>query len=150
MGIIRGVSEAHYTLYSYNSGYNANGTAIRWSLTDSAPARVAEYRFDEYAYSGQVGEVRDSSGNARHGVRAGSATSNASGAVCRALDVPANSSATVSGADTQEVYAVRSDRAGGRDQYLCVCGREPAELDRLDRRQVAFMGYWRRGVSMAS
>jgi MSHA biogenesis protein MshQ len=107
------VSAADYTLYSYNSGYNANGTAIRWSLTDSAPARVAEYRFDEYAYSGQVGEVRDSSGNARHGVRAGSATSNASGAVCRALDVPANSSATVSGADTQvNVAGAMGARAG--------------------------------------
>ena len=107
------VSAGDYTLYSFNSGYNANGTAIRWSLTDSAPARVAEYRFDEYAYSGQVGEVRDSSGNARHGVRAGSATSNASGAVCRALDVPANSSATVSGADTQvNVAGAMGARAG--------------------------------------
>jgi MSHA biogenesis protein MshQ len=77
------VSSADYTLYSFNSGYNANGTAIRWSVPSTAAARVAEYRFDEYAWTGKVGEVADSSGNGHNGVRVGSAASTASGYVCR-------------------------------------------------------------------
>lgn len=94
------VSASDYTLYSFNSGYNANGSAIRWSLTNTDPARVAEYRFDEYGYTGRVGEVRDSSGNSRHGLRIADASSNASGRVCRALDVPANTDSSIDGADT--------------------------------------------------
>ncbi len=65
------VSNSDYTMYAFNSGYNANGTAIRWFIPSGADARVAEYRFDEYGYSGVVGEVRDSSGNARHGCARG-------------------------------------------------------------------------------
>ena len=94
------VSGSDYTMYSFNSGYNANGTAIRWVVPSTAAARVAEYRFDEYAYTGAVGEVADSSGNGHGGLRVGSAASNASGYVCRGLDVPANTSATVSAVDT--------------------------------------------------
>jgi MSHA biogenesis protein MshQ len=94
------VSSSDYTLYSYNSGYNANGSAVRWSLTNTDPARVAEYRFDEYAYTGRVGEVRDSSGNARHGLRIEDAASHASGRVCRALEVPANTDSSIDGVDT--------------------------------------------------
>lgn len=95
------VSGTDYTLYSYNSGYNANGSAIRWSVASTTPTRQAEYRFDEYGYSGTIGEVRDSSGNARHGVRVGSATTTASGQVCRALDIASNTSATTrTAADT--------------------------------------------------
>jgi MSHA biogenesis protein MshQ len=94
------VSNADYTMYAFNSGYNANGTAIRWFVPSGAVTRVAEYRFDEYTYSGRVGEVTDSSGNGRNGVRVGAAASGASGYVCRRLDVPANTSSTSSGADT--------------------------------------------------
>lgn len=94
------VSTTDHTLYSFNSGYNANGTAIRWYVPSGAPARVAEYRFDEFSYSGLVGEVLDVSGNVHHGVRVGDTSSNASGQVCRAIDVPRNTNATRSGVDT--------------------------------------------------
>ncbi len=94
------VSGSDYTMYSFNSGYNANGTAIRWVVPSTAAARVAEYRFDEYGYTGAVGEVADSSGNGHGGLRVGSAASSASGYVCRGLDVPANTSATTSAVDT--------------------------------------------------
>jgi MSHA biogenesis protein MshQ len=96
------VNTTDYTLYSYNSGYNANGSAIRWLLASSigASSKVAEYRFDELAWTGKVGEVLDTSGNGYGGVRVGTASSVTPGVVCRALDVPANTNATVAGVDT--------------------------------------------------
>ncbi len=94
------VSTSDYTLYSYNSGYNANGSAIRWFIPSGTPVRLAEYRMDEYSWAGTVGEVTDSSGNGHSGVRVGSATTVATGKVCRALDVPANTTNTISAVDT--------------------------------------------------
>ncbi len=94
------VDAGDYTLYSYNSGYNANGSAIRWYQPSGDPSRQAEYRFDEYSYSGRIGEVADSSGMDNHGVRVGSASTVANGRVCRALSIPANSSASSSGVDS--------------------------------------------------
>ena len=35
------LSSTDYTLYSYNSGYNANGSAIRWFIPSGVPSRVA-------------------------------------------------------------------------------------------------------------
>ncbi len=89
-----------YTQYSYNSGYNANGSAIRWFLANGTPTRRAEYRFDEYSYSGRVGEVLDSSSNSNNGVRVGTATTVAGGYVCRGLSIPANTTSTSSAVDT--------------------------------------------------
>ena len=95
------VSSSDYTLYSYNSGYNANGSAVRWFIPSGAPVRVAEYRLDEYSYNGTVGEVIDSSGNGHNGVRVGNVATVATGQVCRALDVPANTNAsTIAAVDT--------------------------------------------------
>jgi MSHA biogenesis protein MshQ len=94
------VSNADYTLYSYNSGYNANGTAIRWFIPSGTPARLAEYRMDEFSWTGRVGEVADSAGNGNNGVRVGSATTIATGKVCRAMDVPANTSSAIAAVDT--------------------------------------------------
>ena len=94
------LSNTDYTLYSYNSGYNANGSAIRWFIPSGAPARIAEYRMDEYSWNGTVGEVADSSGNAQNGTRVGSATTVSTGQVCRALDVPANTTTAISAVDT--------------------------------------------------
>ena len=94
------VSASDYTLYSYNSGYNANGSAIRWFIPSGAPARLAEYRMDEYAWSGHVGEVVDSSGNSNNGVRVGSAQTVSTGHVCRAEDIPANTTTASSAVDT--------------------------------------------------
>jgi MSHA biogenesis protein MshQ len=94
------ISSSDYTLYSYDSGYNANGSAIRWFIPSGAPARLAEYRMDEYAWAGKVGEVADSSGNSNNGVRVGSAQTVANGHVCRAEDIPANTNTTISAIDT--------------------------------------------------
>jgi MSHA biogenesis protein MshQ len=94
------VSASDYTLYSYNSGYNANGSAIRWFVPSGTPTRMAEYRMDEYSYAGNTGEVADSTGNGYGGVRVGSAASHASGYVCRAVDIPANTTTAISAIDT--------------------------------------------------
>lgn len=93
------VSAADFTQYSYNSGYNANGTAIRWG-PPVAGSWVADYRFDEYSYSGLIGEVKDSSANGYHGVVVGSATTTATGYVCRGISIPANTTTSSSAVDT--------------------------------------------------
>lgn len=94
------LSNTDYTLYSFNSGYNANGSAIRWFIPSGAPARLAEYRMDEYAWNGTVGEVTDSSGNSHSGTRVGTATTVATGQVCRALDIAANTTTAIAAVDT--------------------------------------------------
>lgn len=94
------VTSSDYTQYSYNSGYNANGSAIRWFVPSGTPSRRAEYRFDEYSYSGRVGETLDSSGNNNNGVRVGSANTVAGGYVCRGLGIAAESSSTSNAVDT--------------------------------------------------
>lgn len=94
------VSSSDYTQYSYNSGYNANGSAIRWFIPSGTPTRMAEYRFDEYSYSGRVGEVVDSTGNGNNGVRVGSATTVAGGYVCRGLSIPADTTSASQAVDT--------------------------------------------------
>jgi MSHA biogenesis protein MshQ len=94
------VGSGDYTLYLYNSGYNANGSAIRWFVPNGAATRVAEYRFDEYGWNGALGEVTDATGHGYGGVRLGSASPVAGGVVCRALDVPANTNSTSAGVDT--------------------------------------------------
>lgn len=105
------VSASDYTLYSYNSGYNANGSAIRWFIPSGTPTRLAEYRMDEYSYAGNTGEVSDYTGNGYGGVRVGSASSDASGYVCRAVNIPANTDTSISAIDT----TVDVDSALGAD-----------------------------------
>lgn len=105
------VSATDYTLYSYNSGYNANGSAIRWFVPSGTPTRLAEYRMDEYSYAGNTGEVSDFTGNGYGGVRVGSAASNAGGYVCRAVDIPANTTTAISAIDT----SIDVDSALGAD-----------------------------------
>ncbi|MEY4910087.1 MAG: hypothetical protein RL260_3805, partial [Pseudomonadota bacterium] len=94
------LSTTDYTLYGFKTTYNASGTAIRWSIPNPLPNKVAEFRFDELAWNGAVGEVIDSSGNNNNGVRAGTATNVANGYVCRALSVPANANNTIAGVDS--------------------------------------------------
>lgn len=105
------VSNSDYTLYSFDSGYNANGAAIRWFIPSGSPTRLAEYRMDEYSYSGNIGEVTDFTGNGYGGVRVGSAASHASGYVCRGVDIPANTTTAISAIDT----SIDVDSALGSD-----------------------------------
>ncbi|RZI97901.1 MAG: LamG domain-containing protein, partial [Rubrivivax sp.] len=94
------ISSTDTTQYSYNSGYNANGSAIRWFVPNGTPTRRAEYRFDEYSYTGRVGEVLDSTTNSNNGVRVGTASTVAGGYVCRGLSVPANTTSASHAVDT--------------------------------------------------
>ncbi|MFZ2990894.1 DUF6701 domain-containing protein, partial [Ideonella sp.] len=95
------VSNSDYTLYAYKSGYNANGTAIRWFKPSGTPVRLAEYRMDEYSWNGSSAEVRDSTGNGFNGVRVGNSTAtSAGGYICRTLDVPANTNSSINAVDT--------------------------------------------------
>lgn len=94
------VSSSDTTQYSYNSGYNANGSAIRWFVPNGTPTRRAEYRFDEWNYSGRVGEVADSSGNSNNGVRVGNAATSATAKVCRSLSIPADTTSASHAVDT--------------------------------------------------
>lgn len=61
---------------------------------------VAEYLFEESSYNGTHGEVKDTSGSKRHGTMLGGVASTASGRVCRGMQVPQNTSATVQAFDT--------------------------------------------------
>lgn len=94
------ISASDYTQYSYNSGYNANGSAIRWFIPSGTAARKAEYRMDEYSWNGTVGEVTDSSGNGQNGTAVGSVSTVSTGKVCRALDVPLNTTTAIAAVDT--------------------------------------------------
>ncbi|KQV46255.1 hypothetical protein ASC95_27015 [Pelomonas sp. Root1217] len=94
------VSSSDTTQYSYNSGYNANGSAIRWFVPNGTPTRRAEYRFDEWNYSGRVGEVADSSGNSNNGVRVGNAATSATAKVCRSLSIPTDTTSASHAVDT--------------------------------------------------
>jgi len=112
IGVQRSTSD--YTLYSYNSGYNLSNSAIRWYIPSSASARIAEYRMDEDAWNGTLNEVADTTLNGHNGIRVGSATTVASGKVCRALDVPSNTTAAaISAVDTAlDVDAAIGNTAG--------------------------------------
>ena len=61
---------------------------------------VAEYLFEEGSYNGTQGEVKDTSGSKRHGTMRGGVASTPSGRVCRGMQVPQNTSATVQAFDT--------------------------------------------------
>ena len=58
------------------------------------PAPIASYRFEEGAWApGTAGQVTDASGMGRPGSSLGNAQPTTNGKVCRALDIPANTSA---------------------------------------------------------
>lgn len=61
---------------------------------------VAEYLFEENSYNGTHGEVKDTSGGKHHGTMLGGVASTASGRICRGMQVPQNTSATVQAFDT--------------------------------------------------
>lgn len=61
---------------------------------------MAEYLFEETSYNGTHGEVKDNSGNKRHGTMIGGVSSTASGRVCRGMQVPQNTNGTIQAFDT--------------------------------------------------
>jgi len=69
-------------------------------LPAQAATLIAEYRFEEASWNGTAGEIIDSSGNGRHGVRVGTAAPTASGKVCRGADIPTNTSNATSAVNT--------------------------------------------------
>lgn len=89
------VSTADYDVPGF--GLPVNNSAIKFYI----PRPVAEYRMEQSLWNGTASEVIDSSGNARHGVRLGTANTIASGRVCRGADIPSNTTlAAVAGIQT--------------------------------------------------
>lgn len=70
-------------------GFPANNSAIKFFI----PRPVAEYRMEQPSWNGTAGEVRDTSGNGRNGVRVGSAQTTAAGFACRGAAIPSNNNA---------------------------------------------------------
>lgn len=58
------------------------------------PEPLAEYRFDEFSWNGTTGEVIDSSENNHNGTAVGGITT-VPGKICRAADIPSNTSASI-------------------------------------------------------
>lgn len=80
-------------------GLPTNNSAIKFYI----PRPVAEYRMEQPAWNGTAGEVIDSSGNGRHGVRLGT-TNTTDGRVCRGANIPADPA----GAELATVNGVRT------------------------------------------
>jgi MSHA biogenesis protein MshQ len=70
-------------------GFPAVNSAIRFSI----PKPIAEYRMQQNSWNSVAGEVLDTSGNNRHGVRVGSAQTIAGGYICRGANIPSNANA---------------------------------------------------------
>ena len=93
------LSTSDYQVLSFGASSEPPAyTAISFHI----PAPVASYAFDEGAWAtGTAGQVLDSSGFGRPGMSLGNAESTSGGKVCRALDIPANTSgATVDAVKT--------------------------------------------------
>lgn len=86
------LTTADYTLYSYNQTFidPTNGTAILWYPANQLAAKGAGYNFDEAAWTGTAGEIKDNSGNNRNASKTGAAASIAAGKVCRGGSFTAN------------------------------------------------------------
>ena len=113
------VDSGDYTQYSYNSGYNAAGSAIRWFIPSSDPVKLAEYRLDEFSWNGTVNEVMDATGNGHSGVRANANVSTtATGFVCRALTVPADTTTATNAVNTSLSVSSAVGKAGSVSMYV--------------------------------
>ncbi|QAU34277.1 DUF6701 domain-containing protein [Janthinobacterium sp. 17J80-10] len=90
------VSTTDSTLYSFNQIFidPVAGSAILWYPANQLAGKGAEYRFDEGAWNGTAGEIKDSSGNGQDAVRVGAAASSANGKICRGGSFTSNNSAT--------------------------------------------------------
>jgi MSHA biogenesis protein MshQ len=79
--------------------YRAGGVSLPAACSKTG-ALVAEYRFEQSTYNGTAGEVLDSSGNKRHGQMVGSASSTASGKICRGILIPKNLTSSIDAFNT--------------------------------------------------
>lgn len=91
------LSNTDYTQYSYNQQFidTANGTAILWYPANQLATKSAEYRFDESAWTGVAGEIKDTSGNSQDASRVGAAANVANGKLCRGGGFTSNTSNTI-------------------------------------------------------
>ncbi len=94
-----------FTQYAYNQNFidTTVGTAVLWYPANQLATKSAEYRFDEGAWTGGAGEIKDTSGNSQHASRVGLAASVApglfpGGKLCRGGSFPLNTLNTVIGA----------------------------------------------------
>lgn len=74
-----------YTQYAYNQNFidTTVGTTILWYPANQLAGKAAEYRFDEGAWIGTAGEIKDTSGNISDASRLGAVTNIAGGKLCR-------------------------------------------------------------------
>lgn len=79
------LSTTDYTQFAYNQNFidTAVGTAILWYPANQLAAKSAEYRFDESAWLGVSGEIKDTSGNAQHASKVGLSSNISAGKLCR-------------------------------------------------------------------
>ncbi len=79
------LTTADYTQYAFNQQFidTTLGTTILWYPANQLAAKSAEYRFDEGAWTGVAGEIKDTSGNLKNASRIGNAANVAAGKLCR-------------------------------------------------------------------
>ncbi|MEO7107197.1 MAG: DUF6701 domain-containing protein, partial [Rhodoferax sp.] len=96
------LTSADYTQYAYDQTFidTTVGTSILWYPANQLATKTAEYRFDESAWLGTAGEIKDTSGNSQDASRIGLATSVdpgffPGGKLCRGGSFPNNTSNTL-------------------------------------------------------
>jgi MSHA biogenesis protein MshQ len=100
------LTTADFTQYAYNQNFidTTVGTSVLWYPANQLTTKTAEYRFDESAWTGVAGEVKDTSGNSQHASRVGLAASVAAppafpgGKLCRGGSFSLNTLNTLIGA----------------------------------------------------
>ena len=99
------LSTTDYTQYAYNQNFidTAVGTSVLWYPANQLAAKAAEYRFDEGAWIGTAGEIKDTSGNSRDASLLGNAASVAGGKLCRGGSFTNNTLATTIDAVTTPI-----------------------------------------------
>ncbi len=88
------LSNTDYTQFAFNQNFidTTFGTSILWYPANQLAAKGAEYRFDEGAWTGAAGEIRDTSGNSQNANRLGAVTNVTAGKLCRGGSFTANTS----------------------------------------------------------
>lgn len=88
------ISTTDYTQYAFNQAFidTTVGTAILWYPANQLAGKRAEYRFDESAWLGVAGEIKDTSGASSDATKLGLVTNTASGKLCRGGVFTANTS----------------------------------------------------------